>query len=216
MKCFFVVKSGVVAWEDTTSIAEWNWKTVAVCASDLTRLASVVQELVALRSTPFRRFARVQVGMIPIESGLVAKRLALQSLQKDIAGFGRSRVVTNENHFCVVSELIDASIIDLDHLSSYRKVVLLELDTDKTSLENVYDYISGTIVEFDGATLAELLSRFPATVAARIIDRNSYSVAQVIGPHATSSQFVDMLLHRGVPRIHDVRSLPEEIAKLAT
>ena len=214
MKCFFVVQSGVVAWEDTASIAEWNWKTITVCASNLTQLSSVVQRLVTLRSTPFRRFVRVQVGTISVESGLVAKRSALQSLQRDITGFGQSRVVTKKNQFCVSSELIDASIIDLDHLSSYRRVVLLEVDSKEVSLEKLCDYVSETFSEFSGTTLAKLLNRFPSIAASRIIDRNSYSVAQVIGPHAVSSQFVDMLLDSGVARIHDVRSLPEEIANL--
>lgn len=212
---FFYVQSGVVAFEEPEPLADWRWKTVTVCARELSRLVALLWNIVALRPPGLPNVFAVHIAPLPIGIGTVKKRQILEPLHRDPPGFRGTHVVVGGEHACVASALADHQKADVNRLTDYRRSILIEASGEATS-DSVVDLICEMVTAFDNDAIGALLDRRKEWGLLRILDRGTHAAVQVIGSAAVTEGAVRSLAAQRVHQLRDVRSLRTAIASLRT
>lgn len=210
----FVVQSGVVAWEDPEPILDWRWKTVSVCAARLSLLVTAFWAIVTSRPPSLPSVFRFHTGSVPTGASIAHRRQFMNALRKDAPGFGATHVATADSHVCVASRLVEPAHVDLNYLSSYRSSLLVEADSSVASSADLCQAFCAAATDLGGAGIARLLDRTTGLAVVRVVEQTSHAAIQLIGSPDTSVRAAHALTDLGVRRLHDVRTLPMEIARL--
>lgn len=209
------MQSGVVAWEDREPVPDWHWKTVTVCAADLSILGALLAQIVALRQ-PSHTFFRFYTSALRADRGAVQTRKLLSVLRQDPPGFSNTFAEIVEGRACVVSELTAPHDLDVGYLTAYREVGLLETgESNLKSSEQLSRALPGVVSDLGGEGIARLLAHPALTSVLRLLDRETHAAMQIMCSGETSTRIVEMLAQRNIRRVHDARTLPAEISRLS-
>jgi hypothetical protein len=88
---FFIVQSGIVAWEDRQPIADAQWNTVSVVSGTLSAAIPPLWVLVASKPPRLTRVFRVSIAPMAPEWTDSQKRRFFAKLKKDPSGFSETR-----------------------------------------------------------------------------------------------------------------------------
>lgn len=213
-KVVMLVQSGIAAWEDTEPVVDWRRKTVTVIASRLTLIAHLLWTLVEAQPSALVRMIRlVVVPTPPAASGLPIRRFTAE-LEVDPPGFRGTSARILGDRGCSVSELVEPGIVDPDFLTDYRHCALLGIGSASSSTAELCDSICSDIAEINGASISKLLESTIGKVLIRLLEMPSYSVLQLLGSPDFCEEATALLEKRGIRRVHDVRQISEEIARL--
>ncbi len=208
----FVVQSGVVAWEDPQPIIDWTCKTVTVVSSKLSFAIALLWAILASRPDRFGRVFRLYLAPTAPEWTENQKRRLMAALRVDPPGFSETTLKVADLHVCVVSALSDPSAVDPGFLTDYRHCALVGVDESTTSEFEPLGNVCPTIGHLANSGISKLLAGAKSVAVLRVLDRESHAVMQIIGSSEVSDAAVRCLTERGVRRLHDIRTLPPEIA----
>jgi hypothetical protein len=208
----FVVQSGIVAWEDPQPVVDWTWKTVSVVSSKLSFAIALLWAILASRPDRFGRVFRLYLAPTAPEWTESQKRGLMAALRADPTGFSETTLKVADSHVCVVSELSDPSAVDPGFLTDYRRCALVEVDESTSSEPEPFGNVCPTIGHLANSGINKLLGDAKSVAVLRVLDRESHAVIQIIGSSEVSDAAVRCLTERGVQRLHDIRTLPQEIA----
>jgi hypothetical protein len=213
-QAFFVVQSGIVAWEGLEPIADWKWKTLSVVAKQLSVVVALLWDIVASRPQRFGRVLRYSLRPIPSFVTESQKRRWMAQLTVDRPGFSEPIAHITATQACITSVLREPSAVEPDSLTAYRYCALVEFDDRISSVAELLQGVCTNIRDLSGSGIATLLRSAASVAVLRVLDRETYAVLQVIGPSEVSDRAVQCLAERGVRQFHDIRALPKEIANL--
>lgn len=209
---FFFVQSGIVTWEDPEPIADWRRKTVSIACGTLPVAIALLWAIVASRPQRISRVYRLYFAPISPSMTATQKRRSLTELKTDPPGFAETTLSIADAHACVASMLSDPSAVDPSFLTEYRRCALVELaDSALHGAESLHDACR-TIIDL-AAGIGTLLASADSAVL-RVIELESYAVVQLIGASEVIDPAIGCLVHQGVRRFQDIRTLPHEIASL--
>jgi hypothetical protein len=209
---FFVVQSGVVAWEDPAPVADWTSKTITVCAPRLSSLSGILWTLARGQESEVVRVFRWHVGAIAPGLSQLQQRRLISSMEKDPSGFARTIVELGAATICMASELIQTGAVDLQYLSSYRTTAMLATLGDVESTAALCRSLCGAIGELGGGGLALLRTMSPTWRVLRVLELESHSVVQLICSLEAAESADRNLVEQGVRRVLDLKSVPDEVA----
>jgi hypothetical protein len=212
-RSFFVLQSGIVGWEDPRPMVDWQRKTVSIVSGDLVTSMSMLWPIIARRPSRFGRVLRISVAPIPNPMNELQKRRLKSQLMVAPPGFSDPTVEIGNDRACALSELVDSFAIEADFLTAYRSCLLVEFDDNGRSKSTLTGAVCQSIRDFGNDGIVSLLDNMDDLVALRILNLESHSVVQVIGPMEASDAAVSYLTEKGIRRIHDIRDIPQEIAK---
>jgi hypothetical protein len=213
-QAFFIVQSGIVAWEDLEPIADWKQKTLSVVGRQLSVVTALLWDIVASRPQRFGRVLRYSVAAIPSFVTESQRRRWMAQLTVDRTGFSETIAHITATQVCVTEVLREPSAVDPDSLTAHRYCALVELDDRISSVVEHLEGVCTSIHDLTGSGIATLLGSAASVAILRVLDRESCAVLQLIGPSEVSDRAVQCLAERGVRQFHDIRALPQEIAKL--
>lgn len=208
---FFVVQSGIVAWEETSPVSDWASKTVTVCAPRLALLENILWDL-ALTPDAVRVF-RWHVATVPAGSSRLQQRRMMSSMEVDPPGFSRTTVELRATTICMASELLEPSAVDLEYLSSYRTTALLATPWDVDSVSALCRTLCGKISELGSAGISALRAMSPTWTVLRVVELETHAVVQLIGSTEAAVSAERTLVEQGVRRVLDTTAVPSEIRR---
>jgi hypothetical protein len=211
---FYVVQSGVVAWEDPQPIVDWRWKTVSVVATQLSVVLALLWDIVGFRPERFGRLLRCYLAPIPPSMTRAQKRRLMASLKVDPPGFAATTTYVTDTHVSVISVLNEPSDVHPGFLTDYRHCALMELNNCTLSEAEPLQRVCMAITDLGGSGINALLRSSVSLAILRVLDLESHAVIQAIGSSEASDRAIQVLTEHRVRRFHDIRALPEKIAKL--
>jgi len=142
------------------------------------------------------------------------KRRLVTQLKADPPGFSETTLTIADTHACVTSVLRDPSVVDTGFLTAYRRCALVEMDDATQHNTGLLRDGCPTISDLGNSGIATLLDENDGLAILRLLDFESYSVVQLIGPPAVEDPATQCLLRQGVRQFHDIGTLSQEIAGL--
>jgi hypothetical protein len=209
----FVVQSGLAAWEDPETVADWKGKTVSIVCAKRSVAVALLWLVVASRPRRLTHVFRFYLAPLLPSMMQMQKRRLLTELKADPPGFRGTTLATAESHVCVTSALSDPSAVDPDFLTAYPRCALIETDESGLSSDS-FRIACTTISELGSSGIGKLLQARSGSAVLRVLDLESYAVIQLIGPPEVCDLAVQCLSERGIERFHNIRSLPQVIASL--
>jgi hypothetical protein len=213
-QAFFVVQSGIVAWEQLNPIADGKWKTLSVVTKQSSVVMPLLWDVIASRPKRFRRVVRCSLVPIPPSITKSQRRRLVAEVSADPPGFSDTVAHFAATQACVTSVLSDPSAVVPDYVTAYRYCALLEFDDTKSCVTECLHHIWPTIRDLSGPGISTLLQNIACLAVLRVLELGTYAVLQLIGSSEVSDQAVQVLVARDVPRLHDIQALPQDIAKL--
>jgi hypothetical protein len=208
---FFIVQSGIVAWEDRQPIVDWRWKTVSVVSGTLSAAIPLLWALVASKPPRVTRVLRVSIALMAPSMTDSQKRRFFAQLRNDPPGFSETTLHLADTHVCVTSTLSDPSVVDLGYLTSYRRCALVEVED---SAAERLQAVCATLTDLGGSGISTLLNGAGSPAVLRVSELETHSVIQLIGASHVSDLAVRCLADRHIRQFTDIRTLPQEIAGL--
>jgi hypothetical protein len=210
---FFLIQTGVAAWEDPKIIDDYSSKTISVCALDSSDVKGIMFSLLSTRPAALSYVTRCHIApRLDWWSDFQLKRFAAL-LARDPPGFTKTSVQVMARGLLVVSELIRPELVNLDSISSYRWTILLMTDADAVSITKQHERLFGSITEFRSTGLAKLRERAPTWPVLRLIESETHTAVQMIGPSVACDRACLALKTAGVRQITDEQTVPNEIAR---
>src|SRR5690349_11913274 len=108
----FIVKSGVVAWENPRPVMDWRWKTTTVVAAEWNVVVSILPVIVGVQTASSSEAYRIHVMPVPSDWTAPQRRRLLESLKKDPPGFTGSVAKIDGEAASAVARLTDLSSIN--------------------------------------------------------------------------------------------------------
>lgn len=208
---FFIVQSGIVAWEDPEPIADWKRKTVSIVSKTLPAAIDLLWAVVASRSPRTSSIVRLYLAAISPSMTAAQKRRLTTALKTDPPGFAETTVSITSNQACAASTLYDPSAVDPEFLTAYRRCALVEVEENSREPEP-FQEACRAIADFGGAGIGALLESVEISRVLRVLELESHAIIQFIGAPEVSDSAIRCLVDLGIRQFNDVRGLAEELA----
>jgi hypothetical protein len=213
---FFLVQSGIVLWEEPRPVVGWTWKTVSVVSKRSSVAIDLLWAMVASRPGRFGGVYRFCVSPLPAWMTSSQKRRAVAQLSVSPPGFSETVLNIAAEHACVTSALSDPTAVDPNHLTTYRRCALIEVDESTRCAPVSFGEACKSVTELGASGVERLLGGTGGVAVLRVLERGSHVAVQLIGPSEVSNAATRRLAEIGVRRFHDTAALPHEIANLST
>ena len=209
----FLVHSGIVAWEAPRPIADWKWKTVSVVSKELSTAAPLLWEIMASRPSQLKHVLRLSLHPFPASMTASQKRRIATKLNKDPPGFASTRTTMADEQACSISVLNEPAAVDPETLTAYRRCAIVAVESCSMAAVR---RICSTTIDLDGSSIHTLIDQLGTAALSRVLDLPTCAVVQLFGSSETSDLAVQCLIANGVKRLHDMRTLPQELLALRT
>jgi hypothetical protein len=144
------------------------------------------------------------------------KRRAVAQLSVSPPGFSETVLNIANEHACVTSALSDPIAVDPNYLTAYRQCALAEVDDSTRSAATALGEACQSLTDLGASGVERLLGSGGGVAVLRVLERESHTVVQLIGPSEVSDAATRHLAETGVRRFHDMGALPQEITNLST
>jgi hypothetical protein len=212
-RAFFLIQSGVNAWEGTRPIPRRHLVTVSVVSNNLPGVMPLFWDIVASQATQCTCVFRIALArMHPLLWTRLQKQKFIDRLQAEQPGFSKVGHHISGTRACVVSKLTDPRAVHPDYLSAYLSSALLEANEriGPEAIERVWR----TISNLGNTGIDALLCSVGIVEVLRVLDRETHAVIQLIGCHEAVRPAVRYLVQHRIAQLHDLREVPGAIASL--
>jgi hypothetical protein len=134
----------------------------------------------------------------------------MQALETTPPGFNSPATRVSPSHISSVSELREASFVDLQHLTSYRHTALVAA-LPSIDAESLCQALFGKTADLGGSGMAIVRSVVVHSSVVRLLDLEGLAVAQLVCPIDVANVAAERLRDAGVRQVMDIPSIPREI-----